>query len=369
MEGYSQEVELLKEHSERKFLNQFIKMIKSDDVKTVGIITDKDGTILLDNSLRKVLKDFKEKHLGVKIYLIANSGRTIRDMMNCLEEQSIPTNYFDYIIGDNGGMCLDVKAHKLLYKHVMKKEIVSRVTEKFLQMGGTLENIRLADGKSIYAYPSEDVQEYYKETKDIEFREQITDLEGIDVSKLTLSGSHHLIDELNKYIRENAKGYKTHIGKTSFPKKEKNHYRMDFTGMHTKGEAAKDLKKKLGLDTCIYLGNDLNDISMFSIAIDDNDFMVIANNEHPGITDSLVKYLKEECSIKGINWNDIKLLVLEEQNVNNFLRHICKILAVTNSKNKNQDIRKKYKVKISAKATRPRQDVNKKRKYRIIEKD
>ena len=46
--------------------------------------------------------------------------------------------------------------------------------------------------------------------------------------------------------------------------------------MHTKGSAAKRLKSKLGLDLCIYLGNDLNDISMFSNALDDNDFIVIA---------------------------------------------------------------------------------------------
>ena len=91
----------MEEHSQSKFLNQFIQMIRQD-VKKVGIITDKDGTILLDDSLRQVLKDFKEKHLGVKIYLIANSGRTIQDMINCLEKENIPPNYFDYIIGDNG---------------------------------------------------------------------------------------------------------------------------------------------------------------------------------------------------------------------------------------------------------------------------
>lgn len=354
----------MEEHTQIKFLNQFIKMIKSDDVKRVGIITDKDGTILLDNSLREILKDFREKHLGVQIYLIANSGRTIQDMINCLEEQNIPTGYFDYIIGDNGGMCLDVKANKLLYKHIMERNIVSKVIQMFLKMGGTLENIRIADGKSIYAYPSQDVQEYYRNSKDIEFREDITYLEGIDISKLTLSGRHGLIDSLNKYVRENIKGYRTHIGKTSFPLKERNNYRMDFTGMHTKGEAAKDLKKMLSLDTCIYLGNDLNDISMFSVAIDDNDFIVIANNEHQEIPKSIVNYLQEECKVKGINWEDVKLLVLEEENVNKFLRNICKILAVTNSskkKTQEMDIRNKYKVSIRP-ITRPKNRRKQKRR-------
>lgn len=114
--------------------------------------------------------------------------------------------------------------------------------------------------------------------------------------------------------------------------------------MHTKGEASKELKNKLGLDTCIYLGNDLNDITMFSNALDDNDFIVIAKNEYTDITDMLVKYLQKECEIKGIEWKDVRLLVLEDENVNNFLHRTSKILGVLNSQKKPKYIRKKYKV-------------------------
>ena len=102
--------------------------------------------------------------------------------------------------------------------------------------------------------------------------------------------------------------------------------------MHTKGEAAKKLKNQLGLDTCIYLGNDLNDLSMFSNALEDNDFIVIANNEHQEITRTLVDYLEQECKLKGINWKDINLLVLAQQNVNRFLRTIRRVLGVINAK-------------------------------------
>lgn len=114
--------------------------------------------------------------------------------------------------------------------------------------------------------------------------------------------------------------------------------------MNTKGEAAKTLKEQLGLDACIYLGNDLNDITMFSNALDDNDFIVIASHEHKGITEMLINYLKKECEIKGIQWEDAKLLVLEEKNVNNFLHRISKILGVLNSRKKPKGIREKYKV-------------------------
>ncbi len=118
--------------------------------------------------------------------------------------------------------------------------------------------------------------------------------------------------------------------------------------MHTKGKASEGLRERLGLDTCIYLGNDLNDITMFSNALDDNDFIVIAKNEKQDITNMLVDYLQEECKIKGIEWQDARLLVLEDKNVNNFLHRMSKILGVLNSGKKMQtyDVRRKYKAHV-----------------------
>lgn len=109
----------------------------------------------------------------------------------------------------------------------------------------------------------------------------------------------------------------------------------------------------------------MNDISMFSNALDDNDFIVIASNEHKDITSSLVEYLKEECKVKGIEWEDAKLLVLEDQNVNRFLHRIRTVLSLVNSKRKEQDIKTKYKVNIDSNAAqenakkRPKKKKNK----------
>jgi len=219
----------VEDHSITRFFNQLIKIIREDKTKSIGIITDKDGTLLFDDQLKKTLKNFSEKKLGAKFYLIANSGRTIQDMINCLEDEDIPVKYFDYIIGDNGGICLDVKHNKELYKHTMNKEVVKKVIDKFKEIGGDIKDIRFADGKKIYAYPSEDVKKYYEGSRDIEFREDILDLEGIDITKLTLASTHGKINKINKYIREEIKGYRSHIGKTSFPKKENDNYRLDFT--------------------------------------------------------------------------------------------------------------------------------------------
>ena len=332
------------EHSTIKFFNQFIRTLKKD-IKSVGIFTDKDGTILLDDSLRETLKRFNEKNLGVHIYIIANSGRTVQNMVNSLEEQSIPTNYFDYIIGDNGGMCFDVKHNKQLYKNVMEKQIVKQVIEKFIELGGETSNIRLADGKNIFAYSTADVRNYYKSTKDIIFKEDMLELSDIDITKLTLSGTHEQISSVDKFIKDNIPHYKTHLGISKFPTRVDTTYRLDFTGMYTKGTASKLLKDELGLDTCIYLGNDLNDLPMFSNALEDEDFIVIANHDYnKAITTMLEKCLKEECKAKGIEWTDAKLLVLEDEYVNGFLQKMSKILAVLNSGRKPQDIRHKYRV-------------------------
>lgn len=216
------------EYNVTRFFNQFIRTIKQG-IKNIAIITDKDGTLLLDSSLRQILQSFKEKNLGVNVYVIANSGRTVQDMINCLEQENIPTSYFDYIIGDNGGMCIDVKRDKQLYKHVMDRNVVQKVIDKFFDMGGNPENIRISDGSNIFAYPSEDVKEYYKYTKDVVFKKDISDLNEIDITKLTLTGPHEQINKINKYIRDNIKGYKTHVGKTFFPIESKNNYRIDFT--------------------------------------------------------------------------------------------------------------------------------------------
>lgn len=216
------------EHSMLRFFNQLIRVVKQN-VKNIGIITDKDGTILLNSSLSETLRSFREKELGANIYVIANSGRTVQDMINCLEKENILVSYFDYIIGDNGGMCLDVKNNKQLYKHVIDKKVVLEVIQKFLEIGGDISDIRFTDGTNIFAYPKEEVKEYYRDAKDIVFREDITNLEGIDITKLTVTASHDKIQILNRFIKDNIKGYETHIGKTYFPIESKNNYRIDFT--------------------------------------------------------------------------------------------------------------------------------------------
>ena len=120
----------------------------------------------------------------------------------------------------------------------------------------------------------------------------------------------------------------------NFHKRKKTTLGWILHGKNTKGDAAKYLKKKLKIDTCVYLGNDLNDLSMFSNAIDDDDFVVIAKHEREENTKMIIQYLKEECKLKNKNWDEFKILVLDELNVNKFLHKISKVLRVISSKKK-----------------------------------
>ena len=44
----------------------------------MAIITDKDGTLFLNNQLRMTIAKLAKSNSNVRIFLIANTGRTIR---------------------------------------------------------------------------------------------------------------------------------------------------------------------------------------------------------------------------------------------------------------------------------------------------
>lgn len=210
------------------FFISFIGTLKKD-IKSIGIITDKDGTLLLNSELKKILEDLRSKEMGVKIYIIANTGRTISDMVDCLEKEDIPVEYFNYIVGDNGGICFDVKEKSELFKQTMEKDVVEEVIQHFIESGNDLAGIRMTDGENIYAFDSPEVRNYYSESQSVIFKEDIGNISDIDVTKLTLAAPHPQINELYTFLRNNFPNHRCHIGKTSFPATLKNNYRIDFT--------------------------------------------------------------------------------------------------------------------------------------------
>lgn len=100
----------------------------------------------------------------------------------------------------------------------MNAEDVDKAIEEFLAIGGKEHNIRITDGEHIYAYDTDEVRNYYKKSKNVIYMNSFENLDGIDITKLTLAGTHDQITRVKKYIEQNIKRGKTHLGQTSFPK-------------------------------------------------------------------------------------------------------------------------------------------------------
>lgn len=236
-----------KDYKMISFFRQLEKEIEAGKVKNLGIITDKDGTIIINEELREILKEIRTKSAQANIHIIANTGRTVADMIDCLKREKIPVQYFDYIIGDNGATCLDVKTKKELFKNKINIDDVKVVIEEFLELGGKISNIRLTDGEHIYAYDSEAVKNYYKKKKNVLYRKEFDSISDTDITKLTLTGTHDQIVAIKRFIGKNFKKGKTHLGQTTFPESKENNYRIDFTRRKHKRNGSKVCKTKIKL--------------------------------------------------------------------------------------------------------------------------
>lgn len=141
-------------------------------------------------------------------------------------------------------MCFNSQNGEILYKRAINKKVAKEVIDKFIEFGGQLPDIRIANGENIFAYPTDEVKKYYENNKGVIYREDTDNLDDIDITKITLTGEHKLIERLNKYIRDNVRGYKTHMGATTFPCSKNNNYRLDFTRKPYKGKCFPRIKRR-----------------------------------------------------------------------------------------------------------------------------
>lgn len=81
------------------------------------------------------------------------------------------------------------------------------------------------------------------------------------------------------------------------------------------------------------MGNDLNDVSMFVEGIKNNDFIVIVGSENKKTVDMINEYLKIECDERGKEWENLRLLQLDEKDANKFLLKFYRILRNMERKN------------------------------------
>ena len=79
-----------KDYKMIRFFNQLKKTINQRNIKSIGIITDKDGTIIINEELKTILQEIKSKRAQTDIHIIANTGRTVADMISALKKEKIP---------------------------------------------------------------------------------------------------------------------------------------------------------------------------------------------------------------------------------------------------------------------------------------
>ena len=60
-----------KDYKMIRFFNQLKKTINQRNIKSIGIITDKDGTIIINEELKTILQEIKSKRAQTDIHIIA----------------------------------------------------------------------------------------------------------------------------------------------------------------------------------------------------------------------------------------------------------------------------------------------------------
>lgn len=237
------------------------------------IFTDKDGTLNLKDKQLKNVFQFASLMNGM---IIPITGRTPGDIIEKLEKLNLPLP--EIVVGDNGAVIYSRKEKRIIDKKELPEKVVSKIISKYIKLGGNINYIRYTNGEEIFACDDTTVKQYYLDTDKVHFCKDITNPPK-EITKVTLSDSKEIMDELDKYVKR--LNCWTDGGSTSFPLKDKNNYRLDIGDENSnKGNAVKDIVEQLEpVDGFICVGNGENDISMFKVAIDRGMIAAIVEGE------------------------------------------------------------------------------------------
>lgn len=261
----------------------------------IVLFTDKDGTLNLnDESLNKILMLTRKKG-GL---VIPVTGRTVGDIKEEWEAKKLPLP--PIIIGDNGAVIYDTKKKKFIKKCELKKDKISQIIEKFIEIEGRTDLIRYTDGEKVYASKSEKVENYYESSGKVKFISNIENevQKGKEVTKITLAGTKEQMEEMAKFIKEENLECWTDIGETKFPAKssEDKNYRLDIVSKEvSKGKAVDEVIRIIKPIKYMCFGNGNNDISMFKQAIDDGMYVAVVKgtDEANKIIDEIKSYARK----------------------------------------------------------------------------
>ena len=280
------------------------------------IFTDKDGTLDLED---RKLNNIFNLIISMNGMVIPITGRTVGDILESLKNNDLKIP--EIVVGDNGANVYSTSQNKFLIRKCLDIEKIKEAIEKFYELGGKEENIRLTDGANIYAIDNPDVKNYYKKSNSVKYFESIDmALENMpEITKLTLAGTKEQMQQMAEY--SDILDFWTDMGSTKFPVRDQKNYRLDMADKNiNKGEAVRMitsvLKPQYGY---ICIGNGENDIPMFKQAIDDNMFV--------GVMGESPEHVKNEINDYANNANKgkVKVIPKDKNRANRYMQIFAKL--------------------------------------------
>ncbi len=255
------------------------------------LFLDKDGTTNLeDKNLNNIFHQVSTMG-GMVIFV---TGRTIVDIESELKEKKIVLP--EILVGDNGAIICYTKTNEFIKQKEIEHDKILEMIEYFIKNGGNKDYIRFANGRELFVSDSKEVRSYYRKNKEVKFCEDICEIikSTKNITKLVLAGSKEKMEDFSAYVEK--MDCWTEMDVTRFPKKEAQNYRLDIAQKNiSKGDSVKFLVEILEPEYgYICVGNGLNDVSMFKVAIEDNMRVAIMANSPDGLLEQMQQYAKEK---------------------------------------------------------------------------
>lgn len=255
------------------------------------LFLDKDGTTDLEDKNLNHIFNLVSTMGGMIIFV---TGRTVGDIEGELKQKGkkVPP----IIVGDNGAVICYTKTGEFLEQKTLDHEKVVKMVDNFIENGGNKDYIRYTNGKEVFASKEEDVKNYYRKNKMVNFCDDIykSIQQTENITKIVLAGTEKLMQQATEFA-ENIDCW-VDMDVTAFPRKNCQNYRLDIAQRNiNKGDAVRKCVERLNPEYgFLCVGNGVNDVSMFKVAIDSNMTVAMMGSTSPKVFEQVNQYAKQK---------------------------------------------------------------------------
>lgn len=228
-----------------------------DDIRLV--LCDIDGTLLTSDGnisfkTKETIKKLKNKNI---LFGIA-TGRPVCAIEKFVKEWGLQ-NSVDFIIGLNGGHCLNVKTNKVSKNCLMDGKYIIDILDNFKDFE---KNVGLFDGREFHAIKANDYAANIAKGDGVKFVvDDLTSYHTQYIEKLVFMAEPHVVNQIEEF-------YQKHIHTTHYRAVRSASFLFEFTHL--------ELSKLKGIENiCNDLGISLNQVLTFGDEL--NDFEMIQN--------------------------------------------------------------------------------------------